>query len=52
MPTVILGPLYGVSLQMLANGIIDPAAKEEGKSQKDKKTFYVKHIVVKAGTLV
>ena len=50
-PKGVVGPVHGLCLQLLANGIIDLAVNESGKAHIGKETLTSAHIVVKAGTV-
>lgn len=50
-PKGVVGPIHGLCLQLLANGIIDLDVSEKHVQHRGKATLVAKHIVVKAGTL-
>ena len=51
-PKGVVGPIHGLCLQLLANGIIDLGISESGKAHVGKDTLTGAHIIVKAGTVV
>ena len=50
-PRGVVGPIHGLCLQLLANGIIDLDINESGKAHVGKETLSSAHIVLKAGTV-
>jgi len=50
-PKGVVGPIHGLCLQLLANGIIDLGISDSGKAHVGKDTLTAAHVIVKAGTV-
>ena len=50
-PKGVVGPIHGLCLQLLANGIIDLDISQDHVQHRGKETLVAKHIVVKSGTI-
>ena len=50
-PKGVVGPIHGLCLQLLANGIIDLGISDLGKAHIGKDTLTAAHVIVKVGTV-